>query len=71
MPVGAGHDETRPVIDRHGRQLVCYRPMGIEHRLEAHLDAMTAQIGLDVREVRVRLSLQQVFDNFDQRNVLR
>ena len=70
MPVGAGHDEVRPIVGRHGGQLVRYRPVGIEYGLDADLDAVAAQVGLDVREVRLCLCFQQVFGDFDERDVL-
>jgi hypothetical protein len=50
--------------------LVRYRPVGIEHGLDADLDAVAAKVGLDVRKVRLCLRFQQVFGDFDERDVL-
>jgi hypothetical protein len=50
--------------------LVRYRPVGIEYGLDADLDAVAAKVGLDVGKVRLRLCFQQVFGDFDERDVL-
>ena len=70
MPVSAGHNEIRPIIGGHAGQLVRYRPVGIEHGLDADLDAVAAKVGLDVGKVRLCLGFQQVFGDFDERDVL-
>jgi hypothetical protein len=70
MPVSASYDEVGPIVGGRGGQLVRYRPVGIEHGLDADLDAVAAKVGLDVRKVRLCLRFQQVFGDFDERGVL-
>ena len=70
MPVSASYDEVGPIVGGRGGQLVRYRPVGIEHGLDADLDAVAAKVGLDVRKVRLCLRFQQVFGDFDERDVL-
>src|SRR6476469_6857142 len=70
MPASASYDEVCPIVGGRGGQLVRYRPVGIEHGLDADLDAVAAKVGLDVRKVRLCLRFQQVFGDFDERDVL-
>ena len=70
MPVSASYDEVGPIVGGSGGQLVRYRPVGIEYGLDADLDAVAAKVGLDVRKVRLCLRFQQVFGDFDERDVL-
>ena len=71
MPVSTGDDEIGSFALGYAPQLIRSRTFGMQHRLDVRLYAMPKQIVGDVIEMMVSRRFQNLFGDFDQRDVAR